>query len=413
MSSAQFYAIIQHTQNYACPGTWSQTTCINRMVNILNGDGTCGSDDKFLASAELSAAWNGKTAAAAGPGDVLGALAYNNPAGSSLNGLTVNTINGLIYGHLYPSGVGCGTLTQDEENYLLYTGSGAGEFDGPGVCEISGAVPLGSLAQSALFEVVSPRGATPTPAWTPTPTPAKMSRRARIEGVFFSTPTATPTPTQTHKLSAANHIDSVRRQFCTLSQAAWGSGVANGPTGFITRDPAILPVTIGGVGRSTTVGTVAALSAYLPTNGPPQALLAGDHAFAAARDITNDGGGSLSGETAALTLAVYLSDSGGAFDGLSAFVLPAREFCTQALTAGPDGIIGTADDDIDSSSAITGPWMLPAAVAANSTTVEAVVNLANESLQGIATGVSPSHVNAGVAAINQAFDNCRRIVACQ
>ncbi|MBI1818230.1 MAG: hypothetical protein HYR72_24885, partial [Deltaproteobacteria bacterium] len=227
------------------------------------------------------------------------------------------------------------------------------------------------------------------------------------------TATATPTPTPTHKSFAAHHVDSLGQQFCTLSQVGWGSGVANGPAGFITRDPAILPVTIGGAGRSTTLGTVAALSAYLPARGLPQVLLAGDRNFAAAGDVTDDGGGTLSGETVALTLALYLSDSGGGFDGLSAFVLPARGFCTQALTAGPDGIIGTADDDIDSSSAIAGPWTLPAAVAATSTTVEAVVNLANESLQGMVTGVSASDVNAGVAAINQAFDNCQRIVACQ
>src|SRR5262249_41921273 len=63
---------------------------------------------------------------------------------------------------------------------------------------------------------------------------------------------------------------------CTLTQGAYGAknGAANGPNGWITNHPGVLPASIGatGTGRSVTVNTQAGLEAFMPTNGAPGAL---------------------------------------------------------------------------------------------------------------------------------------------
>ena len=101
------------------------------------------------------------------------------------------------------------------------------------------------------------------------------------------------------------------------------SGLVNGPEGFVSLNPSVLPVTIGGPGRSTTLHTQDALVAYLPTRGRPNVLSTGDRDFYAASDVERDGGGKLSGETVALTLALYLSDSGAAL-GNQLCTVPSR-----------------------------------------------------------------------------------------
>ena len=203
-------------------------------------------------------------------------------------------------------------------------------------------------------------------------------------------------------------------QFCTLTQGAWGApnGIANGPNGFITLNPGILPVTIGGIGQSTTVHTQAALEAYLPADGPPAALLPGDRDFYTAGDVVPDGGGVLRGQTVALSLAVNLSNIGATFPGLADLILPDLSFCTQGLLAGNDGVLGTTDDQLDLGSAITGPWSLPSTVAVANNTVADVLLMANQYLRGGTSAPPIGDVNTAETTLNEAFDGCRRVVSC-
>ena len=204
-------------------------------------------------------------------------------------------------------------------------------------------------------------------------------------------------------------------QFCTLSQGGWGAsnGPANGPGGFVTRYPQILPITIGGPGRSTTVGTQAALMAYLPAGGSPRALYPGDRTFSAPGDVVDDGGGVLKGQVTALTLAFRLSKEGGAPQYFGELELPRLGFCTQGLTPGDDGLLGTADDELDPDNPIAGPFVFPASVAVNQTTVNNVVVMANQYLRGASSAPSIGDVNTAVTMLNEAFDGCRRVVPCR
>ena len=203
-------------------------------------------------------------------------------------------------------------------------------------------------------------------------------------------------------------------QFCTLTQGAWDApnGIANGPNGFVTLNPGILPVTIGGVGQSTTVHSQSALEAYLPAGGPPGALLAGDRDFYTAADVVPDGGGVLRGQTMALSLAVNLSNLGATFADLSTVVLPDVSFCTQGLLPGNDGVLGTADDELDPGSSISGPWHLPNSVAVANNTVADVLLMANQYLRGGTSAAPIGDVNNAETTLNEAFDGCRRVVKC-
>jgi len=204
-------------------------------------------------------------------------------------------------------------------------------------------------------------------------------------------------------------------QFCTLSQGGWGAshGPANGPGGFVTRYPQILPITIGGPGRSTTVDTQAALIAYLPAGGPPQALYPGVRTFSVPSDVVDDGGGVLEGQVTALTLALHLSEEGGAPQYLDELELPRLGFCTQGLTAGNDGLLGTDDDELDPDDPLAGPFVFPASVAVNQTTVKDVVVMANQYLRAADSAPSIGDLNTAVTMLNEAFDGCRRVVQCQ
>jgi cysteine-rich repeat protein len=203
-------------------------------------------------------------------------------------------------------------------------------------------------------------------------------------------------------------------QFCTLSQGGWGApnGIGNGPRGLVTRYPQILPVTIGGPGQSTMVSTQAALIEYLPAGGPPQALYPGVRTFSVPSDVVEDGGGVLKGQVTALTLALHLSDDGGAPQYFGELELPRLGFCTQGLTPGNDGLVGTADDELDPNNTIAGPFVYPASVAVNQTTVKDVVVMANQYLRGASSAPSIDDVNTAVTTLNEAFDGCRRVVQC-
>jgi cysteine-rich repeat protein len=202
-------------------------------------------------------------------------------------------------------------------------------------------------------------------------------------------------------------------QFCTLTQGAWGAenGIANGPNGFLTQHPDILPQTIGGPGQSTTVYSQSALIAYLPTGDPPHALLKGERNFYTAADVVDDGGGVLSGQTMTLSLAVTLSADLG-YGDLGTLILPPLPFCTQAMNPGSDGILGTADDLLDPQSTISGPFSLPADITVVNNTVSDLLSMANQYLRGGGSTASISEVNDAVTTINQAFDGCRRVVEC-
>ena len=212
-----------------------------------------------------------------------------------------------------------------------------------------------------------------------------------------------------------DHDQLLGAQFCTLSQGAWGApnGIANGPGGFVTRYPQILPITIGGPGRSTTVDTQAALMAYLPAGGSPGALYPGVRTFSAPGDVEDDGGGVLKGQATALTLAFRLSEDGGAPQYFGELELPRLGFCTQGLTPGNDGLLGTADDELDPDDPIAGPFVFPASVAVNQTTVKDVVVMANQYLRAASSAPSIGDLNTAVTMLNQAFDGCRRVVQCQ
>jgi cysteine-rich repeat protein len=203
-------------------------------------------------------------------------------------------------------------------------------------------------------------------------------------------------------------------QFCTLTQGAWGapSGIGNGPNGFLTLHPDILPVTIGGPDQSTTVRSQEALIAYLPKGGTPTELLPGERDFWTAADVVDDGGGVLAAQTTALALAINLSNNGGAFEGLASLILPDGHFCTQKVTAGADGVLGTADDQLDSGSPVSGPWSIHDSVAAVNNTVGDLLIMANQYLRGGSSAPSISDVNNAVSTINEAFDECRQVVEC-
>jgi cysteine-rich repeat protein len=204
-------------------------------------------------------------------------------------------------------------------------------------------------------------------------------------------------------------------EFCTLSQGAWGAsgGIANGPDGFVTRHPEILPITIGGPDRSTTIETQGVLMAYLPAGGSPQALYAGERAFAVPSDVVDDGGGVLKGQVTALTLALHLSQDGGTPQRFGELELPRIGFCTQGLTPGNDGVLGTDDDELDPDDPIAGPFVFPGSVAVNQTTVNDTLVIANQYLWGAKSAPSIDDVNTAVTMLNQAFDGCRRVVQCQ
>jgi cysteine-rich repeat protein len=207
---------------------------------------------------------------------------------------------------------------------------------------------------------------------------------------------------------------SIGSRFCTLTQGAWGAqnGIANGPNGFVTLHPSILPVTIGGTDASTTIHSQDSLMSYMPKSGTPSALLPGERNFYDAGDIVPDGGGELAGQTLALSLAVNLSNSGATFNGLSSLVLPDLPFCTQALSPGLDGVLGTTDDELATMSPISGPWTIDASVAAVNNTVGDLLLMANQYLRGGSSAPTISAVNDAVTVINEAFDSCTQVVAC-
>jgi hypothetical protein len=120
----------------------------------------------------------------------------------------------------------------------------------------------------------------------------------------------------------------------------------------------------------------------------------------------------LGGQTLALTLAVSLSASGEVFDTLGSQALPSQAFCTQGLLPGVDGWIGTADDELDPSSDLSGPYSFPASVVGIDNDVADLLTMANQTLRGAGAGPTISEVNSALNTVNLAFDGCRQVVPC-
>jgi len=213
----------------------------------------------------------------------------------------------------------------------------------------------------------------------------------------------------------SDHDDgSLGQRFCTLTQGAWGSpnGIGNGPDGFVTRYPGILPVTIGGPGQSTEVQTQSALIAYLPHGGGAAPLYPGQRYFNTAASVSDDGGGVLAGQAMSATLAVNLSaELGDAYGELEDFELPEHRFCTQAMLPADDGVLGTDDDVLDAGGTIT-QWRLPECVRVAGNSVEDLLNMANQYLRGGGAPPDMTEISEALETINQAFDECRQIVPC-
>jgi hypothetical protein len=197
---------------------------------------------------------------------------------------------------------------------------------------------------------------------------------------------------------------------CTLTQGAYGApnGIANGsgtngPLGWITAHPGVLPAFVGLPGQSVTVANQTALIAFMPTGGTPGPLLSGDLVLSSAVGIppNGDGGGTLTGQTLALTLSTALSNIGANPPGLGALQLAqlASPFCTCA-----------------GSGRATFP-ALPACILGNAATVQDLVVLADRALGGVPLGMidsclTYSLINDALDTINNAFDACRQLCPC-
>ena len=202
---------------------------------------------------------------------------------------------------------------------------------------------------------------------------------------------------------------------CTLTQGAYGGPGANGPQGWITNNLSVLPATIGLLGTaSVTINKQAGLIAFMPTGGTPNQLnpangVNGDVSISVKGDVpdpTNgggskgDGGGTLSGQTLAMTLSVALSNSGANPPGLA----------HQALAA-----LCTCDGNGPPSS----PFSFSACILSNATTVTDLLSLANRALGGEPLNtidssgcLSYSDIETALDTLNQGLDECKTVCNC-
>ena len=199
---------------------------------------------------------------------------------------------------------------------------------------------------------------------------------------------------------------------CTLTQGAYGAGngAANGPNGWITNHPGVLPASIGatGTGQSVSVNTQAGLEAFMPTNGAPGALdpANGDVVINSASDVpseSGDGAGTLAGQTLAMTLNVALSNLGANPPGLGNYHLTSS-FCT-----------------CDANGGMTGPFTISQCLLdpnnVGVVTVNDLLSVANHVLAGqlpstFAPCLTYSDINSALDALNNGFDECRTVCSC-
>jgi hypothetical protein len=197
---------------------------------------------------------------------------------------------------------------------------------------------------------------------------------------------------------------------CTLTQGAYGAGngAANGPNGWITNHPGVLPASIGatGTGQSVTVNTQVGLIAFMPTNGAPGALdpANGDVVINTASDVpseSGDGAGTLAGQTLAMTLNVALSNLGANPPGLGSYLLTSS-FCTCDGNGGKKGPFTISQCILDDANVVTVNDLL------------AVANhvLAGELPSAFAPCLTYSGIDSALDALNNGFDECRTLCSC-
>jgi hypothetical protein len=199
---------------------------------------------------------------------------------------------------------------------------------------------------------------------------------------------------------------------CTLTQGAYGAGngAANGQQGWITNNLGVFPATIGALGTaSVTIKTQAGLIAFMPTNGGPNKLnpANGDVVINVAGDVPDpngsgsngDGGGTLSGQTLAMTLNVALSNSGANPPGLGSFML-GSSLCTCVGNGPPSS-----------------PFTFSSCILSNAATVNDLLSLANHALGGepltmIDSCLTYSDIESALDTLNNGFDECKTVCDC-
>jgi len=210
---------------------------------------------------------------------------------------------------------------------------------------------------------------------------------------------------------------------CSFTQGFYGNakGKFNGTPSLtlISNLLASGPLVVGKPGtRSLTIpqSAVPLLQQEMPSSSTPATLPnSGDQNLSTALLPLNKGkfANILLGQTITLSLNVRLDPT------LSGVQLRTN-FCTQGVSAGPDGSLGTADDLPVSSDVQM--FTIPASVLAalvnpglgiNDLTVRGLLELANRALAGLPTGgASLSDINSPVDNINRGFDGCRILVDC-
>jgi hypothetical protein len=195
--------------------------------------------------------------------------------------------------------------------------------------------------------------------------------------------------------------------FCSFTQGYWGNNGGKGSPRVTLLNSLLSqgPLVLGKAGQSLTItsGQAACVIKKMPGGGPTEPLPAGDHVFDAncTDGIPVNKGGRWRNNLLSQTLALSLNvryDS----NALGNWVLQSQ-FCTM----GTDGQSGITSHTIDASvlTALTNLG-LPR-------TVNGLIELANRALAGQPTGGADLSAIAGAAgAINEGFDECRRIVLC-
>jgi hypothetical protein len=229
-------------------------------------------------------------------------------------------------------------------------------------------------------------------------------------------------------------------EFCSLTQGAYGN--PNGSfwfNGVSYRRLPLIEALIGGT--PIEIGDAAGSNFTIPLDGAQcviDRLPAGGSASALPAGIN---GGVLSAPDCQTSPAIPTQKNKSEFNNvllgqtitlalnlrldpdLANFTL-CSTIVTMGALPGPDGILGTEDDepDVDGPNNILGDAddtitvVIPASVLAAlgpGATVADLLDLANRGLAGLSTGgASLSDINAAVDAINRGFDECRFLVSC-
>jgi len=236
-------------------------------------------------------------------------------------------------------------------------------------------------------------------------------------------------------------LDFCAVEFCTFTQGFYGNegGKFNGveAPALIASLLATQPLVVGKLGaRSLTIPAAATslVSYRLPAGGTASALPnRGDqNLLTALLPLDNNGikfNNVLLGQTITLSLNARLNP------GLLNVSL-ANGLCTQGAAAGADGLLGTTEagpdrvkgtpDDFQSDDVpVSGNTqsltlstnvlkaLISTSLGITNSSVAGLLELANRALASQNTGgATPSEVNSAVDAVNQAFHECRLVVAC-